>query len=622
MIRPLCLSMAISLSLATGCMAASSVVFPDDAGVVDVTKAPYNAKADGKTDDTAAIQKALDDHPSGNRIIYLPDGEYLVSDTLNWPWGGKDDGDDCKRTILQGQSRAGTIIRLQDGAAGFEEPGEDDSYGRPTGKPVIWTGRHPAQRFRNAVRNLTIDTGDNRGATGLQFVANNQGCVRDVLIRGQGVVGLDLGYTSEQGPCLIKNLRVKGFDHGIYTWGHVNSITLVNIDLSGYRRTGLLNDNQVLSIENFKTDGSHVSLLNRKGDGVVSLIGADVGGSAEQGDGPAIVNHGVMYVRGLKAANRTQAIRNESGHERDAQGPYVEAFTSREPVTLGKVDQPTALRLPVKPTPEVPWDDLEQWVSPLQFDGKPDDGEDDTAAIQAAIDSGKTTVYLPNGTWHVKGDLLIRGNVRRFVGCEAAIKGKGAIRVVDGDQPVVVFERIEVQYAPIVIRHETDRTLVVSSCRLRRGNLVGGLVSTGTGDLFIEDVSGTPFHFAPGQHVWARQINPESSYQTKIINRGATVWMLGLKTEGDNTTLEAFGGATEIAGAFIYANTRRPKQPLFVLKDGAQLSATMGESSFRKHPHRQLVVIHEEDQVRVLEPDQAPRRGGEASKFELFTTGR
>ena len=33
---------------------------------------------DGKTDDTAAIQKAID----GHRVLYFPSGHYLVSDTL------------------------------------------------------------------------------------------------------------------------------------------------------------------------------------------------------------------------------------------------------------------------------------------------------------------------------------------------------------------------------------------------------------------------------------------------------------------------------------------------------------------------------------------------------------
>ena len=36
------------------------------------------AKGDGKTDDTAVIQKAIAEHP----VIYVPSGFYVVSDTL------------------------------------------------------------------------------------------------------------------------------------------------------------------------------------------------------------------------------------------------------------------------------------------------------------------------------------------------------------------------------------------------------------------------------------------------------------------------------------------------------------------------------------------------------------
>lgn len=53
---------------------AADVRFPADAGIVDVTRPPYSAKGDGKTDDTKAIQQALDDHPAGGAIIYLPNG--------------------------------------------------------------------------------------------------------------------------------------------------------------------------------------------------------------------------------------------------------------------------------------------------------------------------------------------------------------------------------------------------------------------------------------------------------------------------------------------------------------------------------------------------------------------
>jgi hypothetical protein len=71
---------------------AENIVFPADAGVVDVTKAPYNAKDNGKTDDTTAIQKALEDHPASNTIIYLPNRTNLVSESLYWPTGANGGG--------------------------------------------------------------------------------------------------------------------------------------------------------------------------------------------------------------------------------------------------------------------------------------------------------------------------------------------------------------------------------------------------------------------------------------------------------------------------------------------------------------------------------------------------
>ena len=123
---------------------AENIVYPADAGVVDVTKAPYLAKGDGRADDTAAIQKALDDHPSQGAIICLPNGIYVVSDALHWPHGANAGGEE-KETVLRGQSRAGTVLTLRDACPGF------GSARRP--KAVINTGRAPAQRFGNEIHN-------------------------------------------------------------------------------------------------------------------------------------------------------------------------------------------------------------------------------------------------------------------------------------------------------------------------------------------------------------------------------------------------------------------------------------------------------------------------------------
>lgn len=139
---------------------AENVVYPADAGILDVTCSPYFARADGVHDDTAAIQKALDDATEKSAIVYLPNGVYQISDTLRW--GGTESQQ--RFTVLQGQSRRGTVIRLRDLCPGFDVPR------RP--KPLIYTGHAPAQRFGNGIYNLTLDTGvKNPGAVGAQFIA-------------------------------------------------------------------------------------------------------------------------------------------------------------------------------------------------------------------------------------------------------------------------------------------------------------------------------------------------------------------------------------------------------------------------------------------------------------------
>jgi polygalacturonase len=63
----------------------NKIHFPEDIGFTDITTPPYNADNTGKSDVTSIIQKAIDDNsPMTWKIIYLPAGEYLVSDQLRW----------------------------------------------------------------------------------------------------------------------------------------------------------------------------------------------------------------------------------------------------------------------------------------------------------------------------------------------------------------------------------------------------------------------------------------------------------------------------------------------------------------------------------------------------------
>lgn len=616
----LILALAMTLPLA-----AVDQRFPEDAGIVDVSAAPYFADRSGASDATAAIQRALDEHPSGNRIIYLPKGTYLISDTLRWP-AGKSEGAAAKRTILQGEHRDETILRLRDACPGFgaDAVQAKDDQDRPQGKAMIWTGVAPAQRFRNAIRNLTLDLGaGNPGAIGARFNTSNQGGVFEVTIRaaeGSGRIGLDLGYTGEIGPMLVRNLRVLGCDIGVHSWGSVNSITMQDVYLEGQRTVGISNFEQVLSIEGLTSRNLPLVIDNRSGGAVLTLVGATM--TNDSLSEMAIRNRGHGYVRDLTTTGYAVAIANRTGTKVDAVGPTVAEYVSHQPLASAFTPEavPSALHLPIRRSPEIPWDPPEAWASPLAYGGKPSDGIDDTAAIQAAIDSGATTVYLPNGTWQLSGTLHLRGAVRRFIGCEASLVGESIIDIVDGESPVVVIERLEL--LPIhepgpSLRHRSARTAVLNNLRMRRTGFCYEAQS-GAGDCFVNDCAGDSWRFVAGQHAWLRQVNPEGD-TPMLINDGADLWVLGLKTENDGPALHANGGRTEILGAFIYANSRRDKNPLFVLEGGAVFSVTMGESSFRQKPFTQLVVETRDGDTRIITRETASRRG-EGSAIGLFST--
>ncbi len=615
-------------------------LLPADATTGDVVR-DFGAKGDGLADDTAAIQAALSD---GKRIVYLPPGTYCISATLRW-------GPGEKRQTLQGAGPEHTRLRLIDRAPGFTDPAKP--------RAMIWTGTAPAQRFRNGLRSLTIETGaGNPGAIGAQFITSNQGGISDVVFRSgapTGPIGLDLGYSDEQGPILVQRVRIEGFAVGIDLKGSVNSATFEHISLAGQSEVGLRNRGQCISIRGLDSDNRVTALDNGDTWSTATLLDSRLrGGSA---DVPAIINAGVLFARRVDTAGYGPAIaeRNGPGH-----GPgLVREYTSQPVQALFPTAPARSLDLPVEETPTAPWPAVGDWISITAFaprkldlpgrtnaDGSAAKGEagrprtvtDWSLAFQQAIDSGKPVVYIPNGTYEMHGAVEIRGAVRRIIGFESEFGRWGQLELSTGATtgPVRV-ERFDWMYNHLVINHRGSHALTLAT--VIKGCEYGRMVKVAnSGDLFFEDVSLHPGGSIElqGGRTFARQLNTEGGNRQpamgtrdsidegeveNLLNRGGQLWILGLKTENDATLISTIaGGKTEVVGGLCYANKAyRPEKQWFVSID-SDLSFTLGENVMRNAPF-DPVVERRAGETRVYPKGRQVVRGS-GSAIALFSGWR
>src|ERR1700733_8440998 len=203
---PVCAAVALIVAIvATVHTARAAQGFPSDAGVLNVRD--FGAKGNGTDDDTEALQAAIDAAGPDTgpafwrtRIVYLPAGTYVVSRTLARHYG---DGKFGSGMILIGESRDATIIRLRDHAPGFDNPDTPRGVimttaklldGSPTSGGKDYTHKGEGNdAYENFLENLPIDVGNaNPGAIGIDYLANNIGAVRNVVVRApesSGAIG-------------------------------------------------------------------------------------------------------------------------------------------------------------------------------------------------------------------------------------------------------------------------------------------------------------------------------------------------------------------------------------------------------------------------------------------------
>ncbi len=583
-------SIALASFGAPGYQGPNTFVAPPDSGVINVQS--YGATPDDSTDDTAAIQAAIDAFPGTSRIIYLPDGVYKISNTLEWP----DDPalpDSRKDRLLSlvGQSTDGVTLQIPNNHPSFNNASSP--------RAVINTGLAPAQRFGNSIKTLTVDVGSNNpGAIGIQFNASNRGILRDVVIRAggtprKGAIGLDLRFTPEVGPLMVRNLMIEGFDIGIHSQRQTNGQTFEHIELRYQNIFAFKCQNAPIFVRGLKTIGEVTAISNSDNLGFVVLTDSSL-----QGVGNASSLSGVISG---KNSNNTRTFLQDvaisgfgDGIEQKFNNSITYAYpngnyshwSSNGTVQLYDDAISEGLNIPVEEMPQPPQIALSNWVSVTSKGAVAGDGIDDTAAIQAAIDDANSqVVYFPNigsdqnSSYTINGTVHLRGNVVRLTGFEGILAGSGKIIVENGSAPTVFVDNLMKRIGPsggsLQWEVNTTRTTVISHVGLE-----GQLVHKGTGALFLEDTAGSPIVLEGGP-VFARQLNVEDS-ATMVTVDATTAWILGMKTEKGGINLHAKNNAVvELMGLLAHPAGAPSNNPNpMILIENSRLTGSFKEPTF------------------------------------------
>jgi hypothetical protein len=558
--------------------------------VLDVTKPPFNAKGDGKTDDTQALCDAMrfvQDHYEDlagegysythnkldrSWIIYLPNGEYLVSETVSrgWPASAYDvkkgwskvgrvkvaspeaetpelelRGERNYGIRVVGQSRQGTVIRLKDECPGFEKGKENavlQFYLLKNGSSI---------NQGNYAQNLTLHTGKgNPGAVGLKWNASNWGGVYNVAILsgdGSGRAGLMMDRRNAHG--YQRDIVVDGFNVGVeMAAGSVSHVVLEYATLSNQREVAVrVSKNETFCGRKLLIQNAPLA-LRAAGSSHVVLLDCEV--LSEKSTGPAIAVEGAhLLARDIRLSGYTSAVAKDK--QTVVTGDFIEEYVSGTPVSA-YADGPTkTLRLPVKETPVIlPESDLSKWASVDDFGAKGDGITDDTEAVQRAMNSGKPVVWFPKACYAINGSVAIPATVR-----EVDFLWSSVYRT-DPDQPTNLTQR---QAGELRIKGEPAEAVKPALFR-------------------VAEASGEPLVLR--QNVNAGAVFLDHEAQRPVILEDMITWFLHVHYWSRNPDM-LFSGAAAQATSLprLYRNTKPEGAPKEVFANMVQGFAGGGDDA-------------------------------------------
>jgi hypothetical protein len=595
--------------------------FPADESVLNV-KTHFGAKGDGKSDDTEALQRAIEascgtdeKHRGKSNVVFLPNGTYRVTKTIVvktalGPW-------------LYGESRNGVILKLDDGVATTG----DDAVTCVLRTHPNEKGPTSADWFMRNLRSFTIDVGNNPEVDGIRYYSTNTGCLQDVRVQGRGKIGVNAGFLDQSGPNLVQDVEIDGFETGIlsqWIWGQ----TLSRIKITNCRKVGLEVSANVVAVEDLSVENTPMAIENKVPNdwkhwgGLIALTGGRFTGGSKEG--PAIRNEFGLYARNVDAVGFRQVLSSTEVNG-DVSGNRIDEYLSFPAMKIQDDSADGSLKLPIKQEPQVPWEhDHSKWLCVDDFGINARDNEDDSDAIQKAFDAaakqGKTVVYFRGCGGHEPNWLTIHRPIRvpspvRWVlglGWARILRDKdGGFIVDDNSAPVVKFRNIDsFGGTPVNLTNASRKnTMVVESCGV-------SIVGQGQGDIFLTDCPAGVDLQTPGQSCWARRLNPEGTSDVGLVrNNGSRLWCLGVKHEGRGVRFATRnGGQTEILGLFNYAGypDETDQRPLFDVQDASLTAAGVREIAFDSHTALIKARVRRGSDEKILDK-HAPNAGGWAS---------
>ena len=416
---------SIALASAAAEASASTSVFattPDDPTAI-VAK----GRGDGRADDSAALQAAIDAAAAkpGGGLVFLPSGRYRISRTL-FLWPG---------VRLFGVGATRPEIVLGDATPGFQKgvanmlivAGAKPDPARRV--PFPPPGSVPFNKdvpdansgtFYTAISNVDFKIGQgNPAATAIRFHAAQHAFLSHMTFDiGSGLAGLyQIGNEAE-------DLHFKGGRYGILTekpspaWGFV----LLDSTFEGQRDAAIREHEAGLTLVNVTMRDTPVGVEIDRGYGDW-LWGRDVRFENVSKAGVVISNERNVYTQvGFENASATNtpvfARFRDSGKTVGGKGRAYRVAAFNHGLTVPALGQMGEYRTTFQAEAAAPkpaaaairsLPPTSDWVNVRTLGAKGDNATDDTAAIQKAIDAHRV-VYFPTGFYRVTDTLKLRAD--------------------------------------------------------------------------------------------------------------------------------------------------------------------------------------------------------------------